>query len=38
MKLQETSECPNCKPIARRLVKLEQQLAKALQRINKISY
>jgi transposase len=36
MKLRETSECPNCKPIARRLVKLEQQLATALQRIDKL--
>ncbi|MEA1938596.1 MAG: IS66 family transposase [Pseudomonadota bacterium] len=36
MKLRETSECPNCKPIARRLAKLEQQLADMLQRIDKL--
>jgi len=36
MKLRETSECQNCKPIARRLAKLEQQLAAALQRIDKL--
>jgi len=36
MKLRETSECPNCKPIARRLAKLEQQLAAALQGIDKL--
>jgi len=34
MKPWETSECPNCKPIARRLAKLEQQLADTLQRID----
>jgi len=36
MKLRETSECPNCKPIARRLAKLEQQLPAAVQRIDKL--
>ena len=36
MKLRETSECPNCKPIARRLAKLEQQLAETLQRVDKL--
>jgi transposase len=36
MKLRETSECPNCKPIARRLAKLERQLAAALQRIDEL--
>jgi predicted nucleic acid-binding Zn-ribbon protein len=36
MKLRETNECPNCKPIARRLAKLEQQLAAALERIDKL--
>jgi chromosome segregation ATPase len=36
MKLRETNECPNGKPIARRLAKLEQQLAAALERIDKL--
>ena len=33
MKLRETTECPNCKKLARRVAKLEAQLAPALQRI-----
>ncbi len=36
MKLRETSDCPNCKPIARRLAKLERQLAETLQRMDKL--
>ena len=33
MKLRETHECPNCKHLAKRLDKLEEQLADALARI-----
>jgi transposase len=36
MKLRETTECPNCKQLARRVAKLEEQLATALQRIDKL--
>ena len=33
MKLRETSECPNCKRLARRVATPEKQLAEALERI-----
>jgi len=33
MKLRETTDCPNCKKLARRVAKLEEQLAAALERI-----
>ena len=33
MKLRETHECPNCKRLAKRLDKLEEQVADALARI-----
>lgn len=36
MRLRETRECPNCKQLARRVAKLEEQLAAALQRIDKL--
>ncbi len=36
MKLRETTECSNCKQLARRVAKLENQLAAALQRIDKV--
>lgn len=36
MKLRQASECPNCKQLARRIAKLEEQLAAALQRIDKL--
>jgi len=36
MKLRETTECPNCKRLAGRVAKLEEQLAAALQRISEL--
>ncbi len=36
MKLRETTECPNCTQLARRVAKLEKQLTAAFQRIDKL--
>lgn len=35
-KLRETTECSKCRQLARRVAKLEKQLAAVLQRIDKL--
>ena len=36
MKLRETTECPNCKKLARQVAKREGQLAAVLKRVDKL--
>jgi len=36
MKLRETTECPNCEKLARRVAKLEEQMAPTVERMDKL--